>query len=101
MCFEGEPTRVGLLRLLWRLRLLAQHATETLLRLIGDTATGTRATQNGVDLRGDRLRESILQEPHNDLHRLLSLVGRDSRPLDDQIDQLIHVLPSLLVWRDV
>ncbi len=101
MCFEGGPTSVGLLRLLWRLRLLAEHATETLLRLIGDTATGTRSTQNGIDLRGDRLRESILQVPHNDLHRLLGLVGRDSRPLDDQIDQLIHTLPSLLVWRDV
>jgi hypothetical protein len=97
MCFGGGPTRVRLLRLLWRLRLLAQHATETLLRLIGDTATGTRATQNGVDLRGDRPREPILQEAHDDLHRLLGLVGRDSRPLDDQIDQLVHVLSPLLV----
>src|SRR5258708_7184590 len=100
ICFEGVPTMV-LLRFLWRLRLLAEHTTETLLRLSGDPAPGTRSTQNRIDLRGDRLRESILQVPPNDLHRLLGLVGRDSRPLDDQIDQLIHTLPSLLVWRDV
>jgi hypothetical protein len=97
MCFEGEPTRVDLLRLLWRLRLLADHATEVLLRLTSDTASGTRSTQNGVDLRGDRPREPILQEAHDDLHRLLGLVGLDSRPLDDQIDQLVHVLQRLLV----
>jgi hypothetical protein len=75
---------------------LAEDPTHTLLRLIGEAAAGTPFTQGSLNLRGDWPRKAILQVPHNDLHRLLGLVGRNPRPLDDQIDQLIHVLQPLL-----